>query len=338
VMNRRIESCGGAVGPMDEQEINLFDYLRVIWRRRWMILILSATATVLTGGLIFISPRCYQANVTIVPPLDVLQKQAGINSLGAMGKSMLSDIIDTGSIADMYVEILQSREIADSIIDRFHLMEVYGTVERRTGARKQLRANTKIDTTQEGAVKIAVTDLDPNRAAAITRAYVEELDQQNKRLSTGQATSKRIFLENRLKQVEGKLSRIETIPAREAQVQEMLYELLMRELEMAKIEEARSMPTIQVLDEAEVPELPVRRGTITKGVMAGIAAFMFGTFLAFALEYLQETRQAGLARQFERATRRRKAASRHSGRSGTNGQETVSVKGAADVENLVQQP
>lgn len=325
-MNRWTQSCGGPVGPGDEQEVNLFDYLRVIWRRRWMIVVLSVVATVSTGGLIFIGPRYYQANVTIVPPLDVLQKQAGIGGIGAMGKSMLSDIIDTGSIADMYVEILQSRGVADGIIDRFHLMDVYGSVEHRAGARKQLKANTKIDTTKEGAVKIAVSDLDPNRAAAVARAYVEELDQQNKRLSAGQATSKRAFLENRLKEVEGKLSQIETIPTREAQVQEMLYEMLIRELELAKIEEARSMPTIQVLDEAEVPELPVGRGTIMKAMVGGVAAGTLGIFLAFILEYHRGTKQAGLARQFERATRRRKAARPGSGESGDNGRKEMAVR------------
>jgi len=140
-------------------------------------------------------------------------------------------------------------------------------------------------------VRIVVTDSDPNLAAAIANAYVEELDKQNKKLSVGQATSKRLFLENRLKEVEQKLRRIDSIPSREAQIQEMLYELLMRELEMAKIEEARSMPTIQVLDRAVVPELPMGRGAVRKGVMAGVAAFVLGVFLAFSKEYAAQGRR-----------------------------------------------
>lgn len=137
-----------------------------------------------------------------------------------------------------------------------------------------------------GAVKIVVTDLDPNRAAAMANAYVNELDAQNKRLSTGEATSKRVFLEGRLKEVEDKLSGIESIPAHEAQVQEMLYEWLVRECELAKLEEAKSMPTLQVLDEAVAAELPMARGTVKKGVMAGIVAAMFGVFWAFIREYI----------------------------------------------------
>jgi len=304
-----------------------------------MIFALSVTATLLTGTIVFMSPRYYQANVTIVPPLDVLQKEASVGALGAMGNSMLRDIIDTGSIAGMYVEILNSREVADSIIDRFRLMEAYENIEHRPDARKQLKKNTKIETTEEGAVKIAVTDLDPNRAAAVANAYVEGLDRQNKRLSAGQATSKRLFLENRLKEIEQKFGRIETIPAREARVQEMLYELLIRECELAKIEEARSMPTIQILDAAEVPELAVGRGTVKKGMLAGVVAAMLGVFLAFVLEYRQETKQNGLAKRFERATRWRRAAARgRVDRPGDDGVKQAAVAGTADAGDLVARP
>jgi uncharacterized protein involved in exopolysaccharide biosynthesis len=66
----------------------------------------------------------------------------------------------------------------------------------------------------------------------------------------------------------------------------MLFELLSNECEMAKIEEAKSMPTIQVLDEAVVPEEGVARGTVSKGILAGIATIMLGAFVAFGCEYV----------------------------------------------------
>ncbi len=52
------------------------------------------------------------------------------------------------------------------------------------------------------------------------------------------------------------------------------------------------MPTIQVLDPAVVPELPVGRGTVRKGLMAGIAAFTLGIFLAFGREYVAQARRS----------------------------------------------
>jgi uncharacterized protein involved in exopolysaccharide biosynthesis len=170
-------------------------------------------------------------------------------------------------------------------------MEVNDKVITRSQARERLQRSSKVESTDDGAVKVTVTDTDPNRCAAVANAYVEELDRQNKRLSAGEATSKRVFLENRLTEVETRLSQIDNILTREAKVQEMLYEMLVQQYEIAKIEEAKSMPTIQVLDEAVVPELPVGRGTIKKAIMAAVAAFMAGVFWAFAREYVAAARQ-----------------------------------------------
>jgi uncharacterized protein involved in exopolysaccharide biosynthesis len=283
--------------PALEDEIDLLDYLRVIWRYRWMVFVLCLAAMSVTAVVSFLKPRQYQSAVTIVPPLDILQKESG-GGLGMLNNSLLRQMMDTaaGSISKMYVEILESREVADTIIDRFGLMDTYEHIRYRSDARRQLQRNTTVKTTDGGAVKITVLDRDPNRSTAIAGAYIEELDKQNKRLSAGQATSKRVFLENRLKEVEAKLSKIDSTLTRDVETQERVYDMLVQQLEMAKIEEARNLPTIQVLDPAVVPERPVPRGAVKKGLLAGIAAFMLGTFLAFSREYILQARQRGTGR------------------------------------------
>ena len=206
----------------------------------------------------------------------------------AGGASLLRNAMDTGNMADKYVEILTSRAVSDAVIDRFDLMRVYNRGPLRQKTRARLQKNTTIRVSKEGTLYVTVEDKDPNRAAAMANAYVEELDKQNKRLSIGQATGKRTFLETRLQEMEQKFSRIDSIRSYEAQVQETLYELLMRELELAKIEEAKSMPTIQVLDPAVPPEIRKPRGTIGKAILAGVVAFVCVVFFAFTREYYVE--------------------------------------------------
>jgi len=284
-----------AARPGADDEIDLLDYLRVIWRYRRMIVVLCGLAMVATVVLTMLQPRRYQASATIVPPLDVLQRQSslsgGLGGLGGLGGAMLRGVTSSGSVTSVYVEILQSREVADVLVDRFDLMNVYKRVPTRADARRELGKNTRIETTTDGAVKIAVTDLDPNRCAALATAYVEELDRRNRLLSVGEATSKRVFLENRLKEVEARLSKIDQLPSREARIQEMIYQTLVQECELAKMEEAKSMPTIQVLDRPVPPELGVPRGTVRKGVLAGVAAGMLGVFVAFTREYVVQARR-----------------------------------------------
>src|SRR6202022_1287261 len=60
-----------------------------------------------------------------------------------------------------------------------------------------------------GILTITVTDNDPNRAAAIAQAYVDELDRLVAQVSTSSARREREFLEERLKSVQADLEAAE---------------------------------------------------------------------------------------------------------------------------------
>jgi len=282
-MNRAIAS---KANPADD-ELDLLDYIRVLIQHRRMILAVCMLAVVVTGLISYVLPASYVATASIVPPLQTTGRESGlgVGMLGGGGASLLRKVMDVSSAADMYVGILDSRAVTDSLIDQFDLIAAYEAEGSRYLARRRLKKRTMVKVGDEGIVYVAVEDRDPNRAAEIANAYVKLLDEQNKRLSAGQTTSKRIFLETRLADMEAKLSQSENIPRRAEQVQEMLYELLMRELEIAKMEEAKSMPTIQVLDPAVPPERRKAKGTIRKAMLAGVVAFVFAVFVAFAREY-----------------------------------------------------
>jgi uncharacterized protein involved in exopolysaccharide biosynthesis len=221
----------------------------------------------------------------------------GMGLMGGSSAALLRKVMDVSSVVDMYVGVLQSRVATDAIIDRFDLVNVYDVDASRHRARAQLRGYTTLNVSDDSILYITVEDRDPNRAAAIANAYVEELDDLNKKLSAGQSTSKRVFLETRLKDMEANLNR-QDIPTREEQVQEMLYELLMRELELAKIEEAKNMPTIQILDAAVPPERRKGRGTVIKAALSGVVAFVCMVFVAFGREYAGECRAQEARQQF----------------------------------------
>jgi uncharacterized protein involved in exopolysaccharide biosynthesis len=266
-----------------EDRIDLRDYAKVAYSYRRMILSICAIGMVLAAIVTLRLPKVYSATTLILPPIDVLQDSGLTGGLG-IGSGFLRKALGITSGASMYMGILKSRAVADAIIDRFDLVRIYGPKRLRSEVIDILEENTVIKVSGEGIVSVTVEDRDPNRAAAIANAYVEELDLQNKRLAIGQVTSRKVFLENRLKEVEGKLSKIDNILSREAKVQEMLFELLTRECEIAKIEEAKSMPTIQVLDRAVVPETRQPRGLVKKVLLACVASFMFAVFVAFARE------------------------------------------------------
>lgn len=283
---------------LDEDEINLLDYLRVLWDYRRMIVLICGLAVVTTAIYSLLLPEIYSATTSVVPPMEILRRESGLAVGFGMGESsILRRAMGVTNIADMYAGILESRAVVDAIIERFDLMKVYEEKEYKSNVRKRLRKNTTIKISDEGILSVTVEDRDPNRAADIANAYVEELDQRNRLLSSGQATSKRIFLETRLKEIEQELTKIEDLLSRETQIKEMLFELLMRECELAKIEEAKSMPTIQILDTAVVPEQrckPKRRQMV---MLSGVASLFLAIFVAFGHQYFARMRQGETEKQ-----------------------------------------
>lgn len=159
--------------------------------------------------LAFLIPVRYDSTVRLMPPdqsnsssmalMSVLSSKAG-EGLGLAG-----DLLGMKSSGAMFVGILQSRTMADYVVDRFDLRRVYWDKYWKD-ARKKLASRTDIaEDRKSGIITIKVSDHDPRRAAAMAQAYVDELNILVAKLSTSSARRERIFLEQRLKAVKAEL-------------------------------------------------------------------------------------------------------------------------------------
>jgi tyrosine-protein kinase Etk/Wzc len=81
---------------------------------------------------------------------------------------------------------------------------------------------------------------------------------------------------------------------RDAKVQETVQGLLTQQYEMARIQEVKDSPTVQVLDTAQVPEIKIGPNRKRIVVVAVFAAAVLGVFLAFFLDYLEKVRKRPL--------------------------------------------
>lgn len=77
---------------------------------------------------------------------------------------------------------------------------------------------------------------------------------------------------------------------RDAKVQQTLFELLTQQYEMAKIQEAKDTPTVQVLDVAKVPEVRTKPKRSLIVMLSTIAAVFISVFTAFFIEYLEKAK------------------------------------------------
>jgi uncharacterized protein involved in exopolysaccharide biosynthesis len=112
-----------------------------------------------------------------------------------------SDLLGLKSTSDIFVGILSSRTLQDKLIQQFDLKKLYWD-RRMEDARRDLAQHTGISVDRKSQIiSITLTDHDPKRAAAMARAYVEELNRLVAELSTSSARRERMFLEERLKAV-----------------------------------------------------------------------------------------------------------------------------------------
>lgn len=180
----------------DDEEINALDLLAIIARKKFYIIGIPLMAGIIVGALSLLMPNIYSGTASVLPPQ---QSQSGssaiLGQLSALGGMSGSSLLKNPS--DLYVGMLNSRTVSDSIIQRFKLQSVYDT-KTLTDTRLQLLSSSTIGSGKEGIIVIEVKDKDAQRAAALANAYVEELQKLTQTLAITEASRRRLFFEKQL--------------------------------------------------------------------------------------------------------------------------------------------
>ena len=195
-------------------EVNLLDYCRVIWKRRWLIVGLFA-ASVLTAMVVsLLMPKIYESTASLLPSLDT-KDGAGLGALlaasGAGGAVQSLGISLPGTPAtptDLFVAMLKSRIMADEVIRKLNLRDLY-EAKTMQDTRKALEGDTKITVTKEKVIKITVEAKSPQLASDIANFYVANLDHLNQTLNVSKAGQNRAFIERRLGETQVNLVKAE---------------------------------------------------------------------------------------------------------------------------------
>ena len=197
--------------PWEEDEIDLREYWRVLVRHRRMILTTTLAAAVIAAIVSLILPKTYTATARILPPKESSGGGLAAALSGQLGglAALAGGALGGATNADLMVGMLSSRAVTDRILDQFKLQEIYDT-KYRVDAGKKLLANLDAQVDKKsGILTLSVDDHDPERAAAIANAFVDQLDQLSRHLNITEASRQRLFLEERLVQVNKDLANAE---------------------------------------------------------------------------------------------------------------------------------
>ena len=368
--------------------------LRLLWGMRRFLGRCAAVGFFVATLIAVLIPSEFESTARLMPPdqqggggLAIMAMLSGGSQNGNSGLgSLAGDLLGAKTTGAVFIAVMHSRTAEDRIIQRFDLKKVYWT-RLQESARKRLEKNTTIsEDRKSGVITVSTVDHDAKRAAAITGAYIDELDTLIAQLNTSSAHRERVFLEERLEKIkvdlesaekdfsqfasknatidisaqgkamlEGAASlqgqligaesqleglkqiysdnniRVRTTQARIAElrtqlqkmggtsggtapsdqsttdnayptlrqlpilgvpyadkfrqlkVEEAVYETLTKQFELAKVQEAKEIPSVKVLDQPEVPErksFPPRTLIVLAGTACSVllgAAWVFGT-------------------------------------------------------------
>jgi tyrosine-protein kinase Etk/Wzc len=179
-------------------EFDLLDLLLVMAQRKTTIILASLLGLFLGFVLVLLKHSVFTSKTMILPPQQGQTSAALISQLGSLAAlTGLGGGAGLKDPNDLYMGVLASITVQDGVIQRLGLMDVWH-LHKKAEARGILTANSKFVSEKGGMISITVKDGDPNRAAQIARAYVDELHDINSRLIIGEASLRRNFFGQQL--------------------------------------------------------------------------------------------------------------------------------------------
>jgi len=183
-----------------EGEATILDYCLVLWRYKWLTVLLVGCSLVGTFIATVFRPRIYESRVSILSPKEA--SAGGVFSSIAAASGLLQQLpaMSLPSLApnrDTVLSILRSRTVAKVVVDRFKLQERYRE-KFLEDAIEALQGRTVISASKEGVISIRVEDTDAVMAAEIANFYPEELNRLITQFGAGETSRQRVFIAEQL--------------------------------------------------------------------------------------------------------------------------------------------
>jgi len=194
--------------PRPNREVSALGVLLLVARNKRMIAAWTLAAAVAGIAVSLLLPKSFTGVTRILPPqqgqstaaLMLGQLGGGLGALagGAIGKGP----------SDLYIGMLRSQTVADALVERFKLKELYDE-KYVVDARAQLAKDSRFSSEKSGIITIQADAGDPKMAADLANAYVEQLYKLTSTLAVGEAAQRRAFFERHLQQTKEKLAESE---------------------------------------------------------------------------------------------------------------------------------
>ncbi|MGH9585633.1 MAG: GumC family protein, partial [Acidobacteriaceae bacterium] len=178
--------------------IDLLDMVLFFAENRYRIMVTTLLGLVLGIMLALLLRPTFTAIAVILPPEQQSSSASALmGELGSLAGLASKSNLSIKNPSDMYVGLLESRTIADGLIKKFDLQQVYQT-KLVMSARKVLKKHSTITSGKDGLITITVKEHDPNLASDLANGYVSALHSMNSNLALTDAAQRREFFGQQL--------------------------------------------------------------------------------------------------------------------------------------------
>lgn len=195
-----------------DQQFNSFSLVQFMWqKRKTLILVCLVVAVVSLIASFLVTPKFKSTAIVYAPRTNSVAKIL-------LNEESYNERLDMKAYADdeeteQMMEILNSREIKDILIDKFDLYNHYGLGEgvsyRQTQMYKYLKGNIEVKRTQYGAIAVSVIDKDPQVAADMANEILVLLDSVKNRIDHERTIASYNLLKRQLEIVDAEVQRID---------------------------------------------------------------------------------------------------------------------------------
>jgi uncharacterized protein involved in exopolysaccharide biosynthesis len=196
---------------MMEEEINLFDYWRILVKWKKTIYAIVVTVTIASAVVSLFLPKIYQAEASLMPIGG--QKSGGLFAMAAsqMGLGgLLANVGGSSAYSPQFLVFLNSRTLAERMIRKYELIPfLFKNPKEQPAMEDAVKALRSVvafrDDKKSQLVKINVQVKDPHMAAMIANGYINELSAYINENTFTSAKRNRIFIEGQLERNKAEL-------------------------------------------------------------------------------------------------------------------------------------
>ena len=279
------------MGQMDESycddndEINLLDYLRVIWKNKiWISLIVMVIVAATVAVSLFMVP-IYEARAVISPATTKPSESSGVSAIAlqfgiaAPASSNMSEIAN----------LLRSYILREKILIKYNLFPILfsGKAARWKSEEEKLWAGIrfletviKINPVQkDNIIQITAEFKDPRVAGDLVSYTLMELTEYMSSEAKRVAETNKKYLESQLDKTADPF------------IKTKLYSLIAQQIETSMMAEVKENFAFKIIDPPRVPDKKIKPKRTQMAAIAFVVSLFLGTFVAFGKEYIEKVRK-----------------------------------------------